>query len=35
MTGTVMASDGGLSVRGLRRTRGGEKLSEALGITSS
>ena len=33
MTGTVISSDGGLGIRGLRRTRGGDRLVEALGVT--
>jgi cis-3,4-dihydrophenanthrene-3,4-diol dehydrogenase len=32
MTGTVIASDGGLGVRGLRRIRGGEGLLETLKV---
>lgn len=32
MTGTVIVSDGGLGVRGLRRIRGGEGLLETLGL---
>jgi NAD(P)-dependent dehydrogenase (short-subunit alcohol dehydrogenase family)/quinol monooxygenase YgiN len=32
MTGTVINSDGGLGVRGLRRTRGGERLGDILGV---
>jgi NAD(P)-dependent dehydrogenase (short-subunit alcohol dehydrogenase family)/quinol monooxygenase YgiN len=32
MTGTVITSDGGLGVRGLRRTRGGERLGGMLGL---
>jgi NAD(P)-dependent dehydrogenase (short-subunit alcohol dehydrogenase family)/quinol monooxygenase YgiN len=32
MTGTVITSDGGLGIRGLRRTRGGERLGDVLGI---
>lgn len=33
MTGTVIKSDGGLGIRGLRRVRGGEKLLETLGLS--
>jgi NAD(P)-dependent dehydrogenase (short-subunit alcohol dehydrogenase family)/quinol monooxygenase YgiN len=32
MTGTVISSDGGLGVRGLRRTRGGDHLMQTLGV---
>jgi 2,3-dihydroxy-2,3-dihydrophenylpropionate dehydrogenase len=32
MTGSIIASDGGLGIRGLRRTRGGERLMEMLGV---
>jgi NAD(P)-dependent dehydrogenase (short-subunit alcohol dehydrogenase family) len=35
MTGTVIGSDGGLGIRGLRRTRGGDRLAEQLGTPSA